>query len=839
MFDWIGDFFGELFSLIPKVIYFLYASFISLIDLIQLLFRKLAGLDVYYIDGHPVTGDIVTNFIQGILGINTGTVEDAAVNYSPLATVFWSFVIFGVIVCFVATLVAIVKSHYSYNEKSAKGPLPIVATAGKALINIFIVPIIIVFGLWLSQAILTALDDITTTGNDEITSMYGDRVDLLEPVTRDDGSETYIYYDMFGYTGNILYGPISDALGDGLEGVLDHIDQVFNLGLPQEIDIAKIGANSQPFSGTIFKVAGYNANRVRNGEYVSGGVPVTITGYQDSMGLFNNAQGDQEMLADMIDTAFANFLHLKQGYPVLYEQMYGDLGDVEWGDGSDVAAIISTDRYFTQFLTTSVSAFSKFNVGLVWYYYNLWSFNFIVGFGAAIVAITLFMNLIFGLMVRFFLCIILFLVMPPLAGLAPLDEGKAFGQWRTTFIKQVIIAYAAVVGMNLVLILLPYINKIDFFDIPIADLVVQTLFIIVGLVAIKNVINVLSQVIGSDDLRAQGDSVASEVKSTVGKATLMTAGAAKLGGKAFASLTGAGIAAQLGARGAKKLGEKIGKTKFGHGVSNVIGGTGAFLKGGVGGVKAFKDMNKAKKAQEEAIADQKKAEKDQEADINRIKGQDLYKQGIKADIINSFNGKSNVSESQLKEEAINRGLSEADASAFATAAFQVGGGKFMGAAAEGRLRAADANYSRAFSGRTYSQALTAFNQLQGNIAGIKRVQGGKINAAQSAQEAAVERYKNANERFANAQKKGGIVGGMGSTFTGVGRQMMGNYKTMLDTGMKEFMEESKLTQKTDWAKETAKNVDLTNKHMANLARQEEETQQLLRQLYNEFRRNNP
>lgn len=830
MFEWIGDFFGELFSLIPKVIYFLYASFISLIDLIQLLFRKLAGLDVYYVDGHPVTGDIVTNFIQGILGINMGSASDT-MDYSPLVTVFWSFVIFGVIVCFVATLVAIVKSHYSYNEKSAKGPLPIVATAGKALINIFIVPIIVVFGLWLSQAILTALDDITTTGNDEIEALYGDRTDILQTATRADGTETYIYYDMFGFSGNVVYGE-REALGN----IADWINNTFDANLPTEIDYAKIAANAQPFSGSIFKVAAYNANRVRNNEYVSDGVPITITGYGDDMNLFGNANGDPVVLADMIDTAFANFLHLDKGYQMIYD------GDFDWGDGSDVAEkanYLSVDRYFTMFSTNAVSSFSKFNVGLVWYYYNLWQFNFIVGFGAAIVAISLFLNLIFGLMVRFFLSIILFLVMPPLAGLAPLDDGKAFGQWRTTFIKQVIIAYAAVVGMNLVLILLPYINKIDFFDIPIADLVVQTLFIIVGLVAIKNIINVLSQVIGSDDLRAQGDSVAGDVKSTVGKATLMTAGAAKLGGKAFASLTGAGIAAQLGARGAKKLGEKIGKTKFGHGVSNVIGGTGAFLKGGVGGVKAFKDMNKAKKAQEQAIADQKNAEKVQEADINRIKGQDLYKQGIKADIINSFNGKSNVSESQLKEEAINRGLSEADASAFATAAFQVGGGKFMGAAAEGRLRAADANYSRVFSGRTYSQALTAFNQLQGNIAGIKRVQGGKINVAQSAQEAAVERYKNANERFANAQKKGGILGNAGSAFTGIGRQMMGNYKTMLDTGMKEFMEESKLTQKTDWAKETAKNVDLTNKHMANLARQEEETQQLLRQLYNEFRRNNP
>ena len=817
MFDWIGDFFGELFSLIPKVIYFLYASFISLIDLIQLLFRKLAGLDVYYIDGDPVTGDIVTNFIQGILGINMGSVSDS-MDYSPLATVFWSFVIFGVIVCFVATLVAIVKSHYSYNEKSAKGPLPIVATAGKALVNIFIVPIIIVFGLWLSQAILTALDDITTTGSSDIESLYGDRTDILQTATRADGTETYIYYDMFGFSGNVVYGE-RDALGN----VADWINNTFDANLPTEIDYAKIAANAQPFSGSIFKVAAYNANRVRNNEYVSDSVPITITGYHDDMNLFNNANGDPVVLADMIDTAFANFLHLDKGYQMIYD------GDIDPGDVAYAINYLSVDRYFTMFSTNAISSFSKFNVGLVWYYYNLWQFNFIVGFGAAIIAISLFINLIFGLMVRFFLCIILFLVMPPLAGLAPLDEGKAFGQWRTTFIKQVIIAYAAVVGMNLVLILLPYINKIDFFDIPIADLVVQTLFIIVGLVAIKNVINVLSQVIGSDDLRAQGDSVASEVKSTVGKATLMTAGAAKLGGKAFASLTGAGIAAQLGARGAKKLGEKIGKTKFGHGVSNVIGGTGAFLKGGVGGVKAFKDMNKAKREQE-------RAEETEKRTIDAMKKTDTYQQGIKADIINSFNGKNNVSEAQLREEAVKRGLSEADATLFARRAVQSGGGKFMGAAASTRLQRADAKYDRFVGSQTYSEVLTRFNNVQGNIDRVKRVQGG-------IRESAVERYKNANERFANAQKKGGVVGGilggMGSTFTGVGRQMMGNYKTMLDTGMKEFMEESKLTQKTDWAKETAKNVDLTNKHMANLARQEEETQQLLRQLYNEFRRDKP
>lgn len=797
MFDWIGDFFGELFSLIPKVIYFLYASFISLIDLIQLLFRKLAGLDVYYVDGHPVTGDIVTNFIQGILGINMGSASDT-MDYSPLVTVFWSFVIFGVIVCFVATLVAIVKSHYSYNEKSAKGPLPIVATAGKALINIFIVPIIVVFGLWLSQAILTALDDITTTGNDEIEALYGDRTDILQTATRADGTETYIYYDMFGFSGNVVYGE-REALGN----IADWINNTFDANLPTEIDYAKIAANSQPFSGSIFKVAAYNANRVRNNEYVSDGVPITITGYGDDMNLFGNANGDPVVLADMIDTAFANFLHLDKGYQMIYD------GDFDWGDGSDVAEkanYLSVDRYFTMFSTNAVSSFSKFNVGLVWYYYNLWQFNFIVGFGAAIVAISLFLNLIFGLMVRFFLSIILFLVMPPLAGLAPLDDGKAFGQWRTTFIKQVIIAYAAVVGMNLVLILLPYINKIDFFDIPIADLVVQTLFIIVGLVAIKNIINVLSQVIGSDDLRAQGDSVAGDVKSTIGKATKMTAGAAKLGGKAFANLTGVGIAAQLGARGAKKLGEKIGQTRAGRWLGRGAEYTGAFLKSGIGGVSSSIRANKAK-------------------DVMRGAEQQKF--------IESLDGEK-LSKHELKERALAAGFSNAEATQLSRA--------FQGTLLGGKKEAVvDSDLLKEqYRFKRDRDGLYAIGKK-----GIKENKTDFTNFVDKgiSYDTAEKQYKNAREIQRYRMAKSGVVGGIlsnaGSAFTAVGRGMMGNYRTMANTGMKEFMDESGLNKKPDWAEESAKNTKEANKHMENLARQEEETQMLLRQLYNEFRRKNP
>ena len=206
MFDWIGDFFKAMFDLIPKIMYLLYASLACIIDVLQLFFRKLAGLDVFYVvqEGRTVkvAGDLVTSFITGILGINENGFQ-----YSALSTVFWSMVLFGVIICFISVFIAIIKSHYSYNEESAKGPMPIVYTGIKALVNIAAVPIIVVLGLYLSQAILTALDSMTSITSGNILEMYGkEAVDrfLVETDTARgsadnanilglDGEKTYIY----------------------------------------------------------------------------------------------------------------------------------------------------------------------------------------------------------------------------------------------------------------------------------------------------------------------------------------------------------------------------------------------------------------------------------------------------------------------------------------------------------------------------------------------------------------------------------------------------------------------------------------------------------------------
>lgn len=518
IFDWIADFFKSLFDLIPKVIYLLYASLACVIDVLQLFFRKLAGLDVYYVDGEAVAGDLVTNFITGILGINPNGFE-----YSALSTVFWAFIVFGIIICFISTIVAIVKSHYSYDDKAAKGPMQYVFTAGKAVLNIVAVPIIVVLGLYLSQAILTALDSMTSITSGNIVSMYGDKVDLLKQVDTSktatgieastEKNKTYIFYDIFGFGGAILYG--TDTYNEG--------DPVWEVSLPH---LALIGSSNQTFSGSLFKVAAYNANRVRTTGSMN------MSGFLDGE-LFSNAAtaNDADLGADMIDTAFACNLHLKE--PM---QLRNDL------NGGWASA-----KYFTNFLCPGVSAFSKFNVGAIWYYYDLWNFNFIVGFAACIVCTTLFINIIMGLIARLFMCIGLFLVAPPLFGLAPLDGGKAGNSWRENFMKQVLMAYGAVVGMNIFFLILPYMNEIDFFNIPIADYFAQSLVIIVGLITIKAFIATLSGLIGGADANETGKGIAEEVGAVAGTATKMTVGAAKGVIKAPVNMY----------RGAKAIGNRV------------------------------------------------------------------------------------------------------------------------------------------------------------------------------------------------------------------------------------------------------------------------------------------
>lgn len=520
-FDKLKNLFLGLFAIIPQFIYFLYASCASLLDALQYLVRKLAGLDVYYINGEAQHGDIVISFVRGILGI------DKSPSYSALTTVFWSLVIFGCILLVLTTIFSIIKAHYNYDAKKSN-PFTIIGQSLKSLALMAIVPITAIFGLYLSQIILQSLDTITssTSAGQEVFTIKDDN-------------------------GNVI-----SSIGDLFEGeYLENVDgsrSSIKSYASYDFFTAVAYTNNTTFSGVMFKTAAYNCNRVRSGTY-SPANQKTWSKWTNFNVFYSNANGEalKANVAEQIDYAFQNALTLKQ-------ENRGDVGLAPFAKDHDWDYLKKNNKEDKSLLTAyfygfgalnlagmyNVSVFSKFNVGLVFYYYDLWGFNYFLGFAGIIAFIVILGNIVFGLMTRLIQLIVLFFIFPPLIGIAPLDDGNAFKAWRKQFISDVLMAYGAIVGMNLFLLILPFLNTISFFNILILDRLMNIFLMLAGLVMVKNLIKMISGFIGGSDANATGESARKEVAEVGGKAAATTIKAAgvglKVGKAALAPVTAVG-----------------------------------------------------------------------------------------------------------------------------------------------------------------------------------------------------------------------------------------------------------------------------------------------------------
>ena len=497
----LWNYFTVFFDYIPKIMYFLYAAVASCLDAMQLLMRRLAGLDVYYVNrdtggivssgtGSAVSGDPVMEFIYGILGIG----ENAG-SYQALNTTFWSLAIFAVIVLVVSTMIALIKSHYQ--EDGAKtAPLQYIYTAIKAILTFCIVPFAVIIGLMTSNFLLSTLDSITAgSGTEEaLVGIYGpEATTLLRAHTDENGNRYYSRYDFFGF-------------GEA--------------------------ANSTTFSGALFKAAAYEANRVRIGEIgsESGG---DFTGIYNFNGLFGSgssgyaaATDKREYVAYQIDYAFQNNFDLV-GFGGHAMEIYASQ------KGPDLTTAFLTISSIDVFgIAGFVNNFSKYNVGLVWAYYNLWKFNFMVGIASIIVCFGIFISIIIGLMSRLIKSIILFLIYAPTLGLAPMDDFGAFKKWRTEFIQQILMAFGSVIGMNIFFLVLPYINNIAFFNIYLIDAIVSVVVMVTGLMIIKSLISFFSGLVGGADALKEGDDIKGDLGKTLATSAKLTVGSAALAMKA-------------------------------------------------------------------------------------------------------------------------------------------------------------------------------------------------------------------------------------------------------------------------------------------------------------------
>ncbi len=152
--DWFSDAFGTyivepisnfISYIVGIVLYYVQIGLFYIMDVVQLVFRKAAGLDVYYNNGVAVEGDLTIQFIQS----------------STVQAVFISILVAAIFLLFITTFIAVLKTEFDEKDNS-KGP--IFKNALKAIAYFVIVPVVCFMGVWVSNIVLRMLDSATSRG---------------------------------------------------------------------------------------------------------------------------------------------------------------------------------------------------------------------------------------------------------------------------------------------------------------------------------------------------------------------------------------------------------------------------------------------------------------------------------------------------------------------------------------------------------------------------------------------------------------------------------------------------------------------------------------------------
>lgn len=117
------------------------------IDLLQSIFRKLAGLEDTWIDGQEGSGDVLINVLKSQVVVDT----------------LISVTVFAVALVIIATIVQMVRTEYT-TEGSKNSKEGIIGKALKSLVMFILIPVVCLFGIRTSNYLLKAVDSATSGG---------------------------------------------------------------------------------------------------------------------------------------------------------------------------------------------------------------------------------------------------------------------------------------------------------------------------------------------------------------------------------------------------------------------------------------------------------------------------------------------------------------------------------------------------------------------------------------------------------------------------------------------------------------------------------------------------
>ena len=191
---------------IAGILYTLQIGFFLLMDCIQLIFRKIAGLDTYYYSGEAQTGDPVLDFIMDptVLGV------------------FFSVLIVAIILLFVTTFVAIVRSEIT--EKGANPKGPIFGRALRSILYFVMVPVVSILGIFMANVFLKTLDAATNLSEkDTLSAMVFQAAAYDGNRARNNPDLAAAFAPDFGLSSSMSQADIANA-----------IDEAFGAGAERE-----------------------------------------------------------------------------------------------------------------------------------------------------------------------------------------------------------------------------------------------------------------------------------------------------------------------------------------------------------------------------------------------------------------------------------------------------------------------------------------------------------------------------------------------------------------------------------------------------------------------------
>lgn len=219
LFDPVLNWFNALLYYVNVILYYIIVGGIGKIcDMCQALFRKFAGLDGMSLNGEE--GDIVMQFI------NNGRVQQ----------VFWAMVILAVVLIFITSFVAIIKTEFDKNGNNNKRK--VIGSALRGIVNFLIVPVVSIFGVIVGNALLKTLDGaLSSSGQQTLISnqMFvagaynANRVRIYEGTGENnvgyakDSMAYYITHDHYGDFGIFT----DDTTGVVMQTAADKIDDAF------------------------------------------------------------------------------------------------------------------------------------------------------------------------------------------------------------------------------------------------------------------------------------------------------------------------------------------------------------------------------------------------------------------------------------------------------------------------------------------------------------------------------------------------------------------------------------------------------------------------------------